>query len=208
MCRYNHYGSVRLDGTMTINKRQKLVDRFNNPENEEFIFLLSSKAGGCGINLIGANRLILMDPDWNPAADQQALARVWRDGQKKDCFIYRFITTGTIEEKIFQRQSMKMSLSSCVVDAKEDVERLFTANSLKKLFQFNEKTICDTHETYHCKRCNAEGKQIARASTMLYGDATSWNHINHKGLEKTNDHLLRNEYKHNDISFAFQYISH
>lgn len=208
MCRYNHYGSVRLDGTMTINKRQKLVDRFNNPENEEFIFLLSSKAGGCGINLIGANRLILMDPDWNPAADQQALARVWRDGQKKDCFIYRFITTGSIEEKIFQRQSMKMSLSSCVVDAKEDVERLFSADNLKQLFQFNENTICDTHETYHCKRCNKEGKQTIKAPTMLYGDATSWNHINHKGLEKTNDHLLRNEYNYNDISFAFQYISH
>ncbi|SMN18540.1 similar to Saccharomyces cerevisiae YGL163C RAD54 DNA-dependent ATPase, stimulates strand exchange by modifying the topology of double-stranded DNA [Maudiozyma saulgeensis] len=208
MCRYKHYGTVRLDGTMNINKRQKLVDRFNNPENEEFIFLLSSKAGGCGINLIGANRLILMDPDWNPAADQQALARVWRDGQKKDCFIYRFITTGSIEEKIFQRQSMKMSLSSCVVDAKEDVERLFSADNLKQLFQFNEKTICDTHETYHCKRCNSEGKQTIRAPTMLYGDATSWNHINHKGLEKTNDHLLRHEYKYNDISFAFQYISH
>lgn len=72
MCRNKHYSSVRLDGTMTINKRQKLVDRFNDPEGQEFIFLLSSKAGGCGINLIGANRLILMDPDWNPAADQQA----------------------------------------------------------------------------------------------------------------------------------------
>lgn len=70
---------------MTINKRQKLVDRFNNPDGSEFVFLLSSKAGGCGLNLIGANRLILFDPDWNPAADQQALARVWRDGQKKDC---------------------------------------------------------------------------------------------------------------------------
>src|SRR6266478_3065390 len=87
---------------MTITKRQKLVDQFNNPEGKEFIFLLSSKAGGCGINLIGANRLILFDPgifvlkrcgkdtfnllsDWNPAADQQALARVWRDGQKKEC---------------------------------------------------------------------------------------------------------------------------
>jgi DNA repair and recombination protein RAD54 and RAD54-like protein len=117
---------------MNVNKRQKLVDKFNDPEGPEFIFLLSSKAGGCGLNLIGANRLILFDPgtsapqivglrnltvDWNPAADQQALARVWRDGQKKDCFVYRFIATGTIEEKIFQRQSHKQSLSSCVVDS-------------------------------------------------------------------------------------------
>lgn len=88
---------------MSISKRQKLVDQFNDPTGKEFIFLLSSKAGGCGINLIGANRLILFDPgrdflayqrlispitalaDWNPAADQQALARVWRDGQKKEC---------------------------------------------------------------------------------------------------------------------------
>jgi DNA repair and recombination RAD54-like protein len=58
----NRYGFFRLDGTMTISKRQKLVDQFNNPEGKEFIFLLSSKAGGCGINLIGANRLILFDP--------------------------------------------------------------------------------------------------------------------------------------------------
>lgn len=56
------YGSLRLDGSMTINKRQKLVDRFNNPEGTEFVFLLSSKAGGCGLNLIGANRLVLFDP--------------------------------------------------------------------------------------------------------------------------------------------------
>ena len=208
MCRNRHYASVRLDGTMSINKRQKLVDRFNDPEGQEFIFLLSSKAGGCGINLIGANRLILMDPDWNPAADQQALARVWRDGQKKDCFIYRFISTGTIEEKIYQRQSMKMSLSSCVVDAKEDVERLFSVDNLRQLFQFNDKTICDTHETFQCKRCNKHGQQIMRAAAMLYGDATTWNHLNHKALEKTNDHLLKNEFYHNDISYAFQYISH
>jgi DNA repair and recombination RAD54-like protein len=56
------YGCVRLDGTMNVNKRSKIVDRFNNPESKEFVFLLSSKAGGCGINLIGANRLILFDP--------------------------------------------------------------------------------------------------------------------------------------------------
>ncbi|CCF57316.1 hypothetical protein KAFR_0C03240 [Kazachstania africana CBS 2517] len=208
MCRRKQYGVIRLDGTMSINKRQTLVDRFNDPEGQEFIFLLSSKAGGCGINLIGANRLILMDPDWNPAADQQALARVWRDGQKKDCFIYRFISTGTIEEKIYQRQSMKMSLSSCVVDAKEDVERLFSSGNLRKLFQLDEDTICNTHETYHCKRCNKHGKQAVKANAMLYGDTTTWNHLNHDALEKTNDHLLRNEFSHNDISYAFQYISH
>lgn len=59
---FERYGFFRLDGTMTINKRQKLVDQFNDPTGKEFIFLLSSKAGGCGINLIGANRLILFDP--------------------------------------------------------------------------------------------------------------------------------------------------
>lgn len=103
MCRANRWGHFRLDGSMGIGKRQKLVDQFNDPEGKEFIFLLSSKAGGCGINLVGANRLVLFDPDWNPASDQQALARVWRDGQKKSCFVYRFIGTGSIEEKILQR---------------------------------------------------------------------------------------------------------
>lgn len=58
----HRYGWLRLDGTMNVTKRQKLVDRFNNPEGKETVFLLSSKAGGCGINLIGANRLVLFDP--------------------------------------------------------------------------------------------------------------------------------------------------
>jgi len=107
-----------LDGTMTISKRQKFVDRFNDPEGSEFIFLLSSKAGGCGINLIGANRLILFDPgmrrtmavsfranlslDWNPAADQQALARVWRDGQKKEC-VCRWLIAAPEADCVFFR---------------------------------------------------------------------------------------------------------
>lgn len=207
MCRLKKYGSLRLDGTMNINKRQKLVDRFNNPEGPEFIFLLSSKAGGCGINLIGANRLVLIDPDWNPASDQQALARVWRDGQKKDCFIYRFISTGTIEEKIFQRQLMKMSLSSCVVDEKEDVERLFSADSLKQLFEFQPDTMCDTHDTYHCARCTSDGQKV-KLPAMLYGDPTTWNHMSRNMLAENHDTLIANEAAFNSITFGFQYISH
>lgn len=207
MCRQRRYGCVRLDGLLGINKRQKLVDRFNDPEGKEFIFLLSSKAGGCGINLIGANRLVLLDPDWNPAADQQALARVWRDGQKKDCFIYRFISAGTIEEKIFQRQLMKLSLSSCVVDENEDVERLFSAGNLKDLFKFNKGVVCDTHDTYKCKRCK-DGRQAIKAPAMLYGDATTWNHIGNPELCDNHDTLLLNEASAEDVRFVFQYISH
>ncbi|KAI4126206.1 MAG: hypothetical protein LQ338_003864 [Usnochroma carphineum] len=212
LCRSRAYGCLRLDGTMNVNKRQKLVDKFNDPEGEEFVFLLSSKAGGCGLNLIGANRLVLFDPDWNPAADQQALARVWRDGQKKDCFVYRFIATGTIEEKIFQRQSHKQSLSSCVVDSAEDVERHFTLDSLRELFQFKPDTTSDTHDTFKCKRCKPDGKQFIKAPAMLYGDTSSWNHFVNDGeggpLGRIQDLLLRQETVDKAVSAVFQYISH
>ena len=212
LCRHRGYGCLRLDGTMNVNKRQKLVDKFNDPEGEEFVFLLSSKAGGCGLNLIGANRLVLFDPDWNPAADQQALARVWRDGQKKDCFVYRFIATGSIEEKIFQRQSHKQSLSSCVVDSAEDVERHFTLDSLKELFQYKPGTTSDTHDSFKCKRCKPDGKQYIKAPAMLYGDTSTWNHFVNDGeagaLGKIQDLLLRQETADEAVSAVFQYISH
>ncbi|KAF8447494.1 DNA repair protein, SNF2 family [Boletus edulis BED1] len=207
LCRSKKYGFFRLDGTMTIPKRQKLVDQFNDPNGKEFIFLLSSKAGGCGLNLIGANRLILFDPDWNPAADQQALARVWRDGQKKECFVYRFISTGTIEEKIYQRQASKQALSSAVVDEKEDAERHFSLESLRQLFTFNENTTCDTHDTFKCKRCK-NGKQVIKSSALLYGDASTWNHFTNAELKGNHDDLLRAEVDLPEVSFVFQYISH
>lgn len=212
LCRARGYGCLRLDGTMNVNKRQKLVDKFNDPEGHEFVFLLSSKAGGCGLNLIGANRLVLFDPDWNPAADQQALARVWRDGQKKDCFVYRFIATGSIEEKIFQRQSHKQSLSSCVVDSAKDVERHFSLDSLRELFQYRADTTSDTHDTFKCKRCRPDGRQHVKAMGMMYGDTSTWNHFVNDGpsgpLGKIQDLLLRNETEDDAVSAVFQYISH
>jgi hypothetical protein len=87
-------------------------------------------------------------------------------------FVYRFISTGTIEEKIFQRQASKQALSSAVVDEKEDAERHFSIDALRKLFLFNEHTECETHETLKCKRCK-HGKQIIKAPALLYGDAST-----------------------------------
>ena len=75
----------------------QVVEKFNDPTSPDFIFMLSSKAGGCGLNLIGANRLVMFDPDWNPANDDQAMARVWRDGQQKPCFIYRLLCVSVSE---------------------------------------------------------------------------------------------------------------
>lgn len=76
---------------------KQAVDDINSPTSGVFLFMLSSKAGGCGLNLIGANRLVMFDPDWNPANDDQAMARVWRDGQKKPCFVYRFLAVSCNE---------------------------------------------------------------------------------------------------------------
>lgn len=81
-------------------------------------------SGGCGLNLIGANRLILFDPDWNPATDLQAAARVWRDGQRKKVYVYRFLATGTLEEKVFQRQLNKKGLQTIVVEEGDEVNAL------------------------------------------------------------------------------------
>ena len=138
LCRQNNYPSLRLDGGMSINKRQKLVNAFNDLTNNEFIFLLSSKAGGCGINLVGGNRLVLFDPDWNPANDKQAAARCWLDGQKKKCYEYRFLSSGTIEEKVFQRQLAKQALTSVVDGRGSGLEQMsMTTEDLQQLFSLD-----------------------------------------------------------------------
>ncbi|XP_031391858.1 protein CHROMATIN REMODELING 25 [Punica granatum] len=158
LCRERRYPYLRLDGTTTISKRQKLVNRFNDPSKDEFAFLLSSKAGGCGLNLIGGNRLVLFDPDWNPANDKQAAARVWRDGQKKRVYIYRFLSAGTIEEKVYQRQISKEGLQK-VIQRESSSDRLPTEGNylstedLRDLFTFHENARSEIHEKMNCLRC-------------------------------------------------------
>mmetsp|Transcript_9495 Transcript_9495/g.13456 ORF Transcript_9495/g.13456 Transcript_9495/m.13456 type:complete len:1151 (+) Transcript_9495:176-3628(+) len=151
MCRENSWGFCRLDGSISMKKRQQMVDEFNDPASGLIAFLLSSKAGGCGLNLIGGNRLVLFDPDWNPAVDKQAAARCWRDGQKKRCFTYRFLATGTVEEKIFQRQLSKEGLQS-IVDDKDQVNAL-SSKDLRNLFKLRHDTPSDTHDKLKCERC-------------------------------------------------------
>lgn len=205
MSRARGYRYVRLDGTMSIKKRQKIVDRFNDPQGGEFIFMLSSKAGGCGLNLIGANRLVMFDPDWNPANDEQAMARVWRDGQRKRVYIYRLLSTGSIEEKIFQRQAHKKALSSCVVDEEEDVERHFSRDELKDLFRLNEATPSDTHDRFDCKRCKMLGYEPKETIKGIVSDLSQWDH--YPAPKKIKDVVLRQACG-DIVSFVFRAQSH
>ncbi|KAI0013597.1 SNF2 family N-terminal domain-containing protein [Xylariaceae sp. FL0662B] len=143
---------LRMDGGTAIKDRQNLVDRFNN-DPEIDLFLLTTKVGGLGVNLTGANRVIIFDPDWNPSTDVQARERAWRLGQKKEVTIYRLMTAGTIEEKIYHRQIFKQFLTNKVLkDAKQrttfqlqDLHDLFTLGSsdedkteTEKLFEGSE----------------------------------------------------------------------
>ena len=144
LCKIRDYPLSRLDGSTQSEKRMVILNSFNSPKSNDFIFLLSSKAGGCGLNLIGANRLIMIDPDWNPSNDEQAMARVWRDGQKKSVFIYRMIGCGTIEEKIFQRQIVKTGLSKSTLDEKS-LKSQFSSEMLKELFKYDNDMDCKTY---------------------------------------------------------------
>ncbi|KAJ3222023.1 helicase [Chytriomyces hyalinus] len=136
---------LRLDGQTDSSKRQGLVDQFNASDSQtNFCFLLSAKAGGLGLNLIGASRLFLLDIDWNPSVCLQAMARVWREGQKRPVKIYRFLSTGSIEERIFQRQISKLGLSDTLMDASQQSfgAAKFTKEELKDLFTYSKNTDC------------------------------------------------------------------
>lgn len=186
----------RLDGSTAVGHRGDIVRRFNAGSLGN-VFLLSAKAGGVGLNLIGANRLILFDPDWNPATDLQAMARIWRDGQKKHVFVYRLLCTGTIEEKIFQRQLFKGELQSAVDGehngdgngtgvGEQNTSKMmgskegnFSADELRDLFQYNSKLkFCDTLEVLErSQEENLLDKDRGSPSSTLLDRFKEYQHI-------------------------------
>ncbi|KAJ1512672.1 hypothetical protein HMI56_003720 [Coelomomyces lativittatus] len=132
------YSYKRMDGMTPVKQRGQLVDKFNQ-NKDVFIFLLTTKVGGLGINLTGADRVVIFDPDWNPSTDMQARERAWRLGQLRPVIIYRLIVSGTIEEKIYQRQIFKTFLSNKVLkDPKQ--RRFFRLNDLKDLFSIGKES--------------------------------------------------------------------
>jgi len=162
---------VRMDGNTPIQTRQGLVDDFNkNPEIH--VFLLTTKVGGLGINLTGANRVIIYDPDWNPSTDIQARERAWRLGQKREVMIYRLMTAGTIEEKIYHRQLFKTFLTNKILrDPKQ--RQTFQMKDLHDLFTLGgaDELITETNGLFQGTEVKFSQKRAPSKPAQLYPEA-------------------------------------
>ncbi|XP_026165316.1 DNA excision repair protein ERCC-6 isoform X2 [Mastacembelus armatus] len=182
--RENNYSYLKMDGTTTIASRQPLIARYNE-DKSIFIFLLTTKVGGLGVNLTGANRVIIYDPDWNPSTDTQARERAWRIGQKQQVTIYRLLTAGTIEEKIYHRQIFKQFLTNRVLkDPKQ--RRFFKSNDIYELF-----TLSDP-----------DGAQGTETSAIFAGTGSDVK-ATKKPARPRSSHMVNhggNEYKHSSAN--------
>ena len=144
----------RLDGGMRSQERQYAMDHFNAPNSADFCFILSTKAGGLGINLATADTVIIFDSDWNPQNDLQAEARAHRIGQKNTVNIYRFVTRNTVEEDILQRAKQKMILDHLVIQRMDTSGRTVTAKP--GLLSSNSSAMFDNRELAKILQFGAE----------------------------------------------------
>lgn len=113
------YNVSYLDGSLSYGDRQKVVDEFNT-DPRQFVFLISTRAGGVGLNITSANKVVIFDPHWNPAYDQQAQDRAYRIGQVRDVDVFRLISAGTIEETVYARQIYKQQQANIAYTASKE----------------------------------------------------------------------------------------
>lgn len=157
----------RLDGSTNIEHRNQACKTFNRDDNPRArLFLISTRAGGLGINLVAANRVVIFDVSWNPSHDIQSIFRVYRFGQKKPCYIYRFIAMGTMEEKVYERQVTKLSISKRVID-EHQIDRHYKANDLMELYKMDLEPT-DPRPTPILPKDRLFAGQLQRFSEVIY----------------------------------------
>ncbi|KAJ3683172.1 hypothetical protein LUZ60_013399 [Juncus effusus] len=138
----------RLDGSTEARQRAKLIEDFQNDANDEVnVFLLTTRAGGAGITLTGASRVLIVDPAWNPSIDNQSVDRAYRIGQQKNVIVYRLMTCGTIEEKICKLQNMKSRLFRTVTEEKSFI-RYFSEKETHDIFRLPDNTEFNISKTH------------------------------------------------------------
>jgi superfamily II DNA or RNA helicase len=114
-CEFRNYSYCRIDGQTPHEERVEAIEEYNKPASDKFLFLLTTRAGGLGINLTTADIVILYDSDWNPQVDLQAQDRAHRIGQTKQVYVFRFVTEASFEEKVMERALQKLRLDQLVI---------------------------------------------------------------------------------------------
>eukprot|EP00768_Dysnectes_brevis_P002590 gnl/Dysnectes_brevis/1926_a2211_1230.p1 GENE.gnl/Dysnectes_brevis/1926_a2211_1230~~gnl/Dysnectes_brevis/1926_a2211_1230.p1 ORF type:complete len:1970 (+),score=523.99 gnl/Dysnectes_brevis/1926_a2211_1230:2006-7915(+) len=145
-CQIKGYGHQRLQGSNSTNERRKAMDDFNEPGSTDFVFLLSTRAGGLGINLATADTVILFDSDWNPQNDIQACARCHRIGQTRAVNIYRFVTRDSVEEKILETAKRKMILDHLLIQKLNQQPTSGTSSALTEISKSKKKSTFQIDE--------------------------------------------------------------
>jgi chromodomain-helicase-DNA-binding protein 1 len=162
---FRGYLFQRLDGTVSSDIRKKSIEHFNSPGSPDFAFLLSTRAGGLGINLETADTVIIFDSDYNPQNDLQAMARAHRIGQKNHVNIYRFVTKGTIEEDILERARQKMILEYAIINQMDTAgtkfgnkpapvksNEPFSKDELSEILKFGAQSMYKTDDTQQAQK--------------------------------------------------------
>ncbi len=179
-CNWRRYHYCRLDGGTDHHDRQRMIDEYNSPGSEKFIFMLSTRAGGLGINLATADVVILFDSDWNPQMDLQAQDRAHRIGQTKQVRVFRLISEGTVEERIVERAEMKLRLDALVIQQGRlaDNDRKLNKDEMLQMIQFgadkifrsSEATITDEDIDAILSRGEARTHELNQKLQSLKGD--------------------------------------
>ena len=153
-CRYRKFKFCRLDGKTSLGAREQQISDFSDKDSDKFIFLLSTRAGGVGLNLCAADTVVLYDSDWNPQMDLQAMDRAHRIGQTKNVLVYRLLCANTVEEKILETQAIKLRLDSLVIQKNKKNDtfkiqemRAFIQYGLEKVFEEGEEFKDEDIET-------------------------------------------------------------
>eukprot|EP00347_Sterkiella_histriomuscorum_P014209 403361753 len=174
------YKYLRIDGDTEIASREQICHKFND-DPSIFCCLLTTKVGGFGLNLTGANRVVILDPDWNPANDNQAVDRVSRIGQKRDVIVYRLVSSNGIEEKIYRRQIYKRGINLQTIETSDtsgipqagdgkntsDLMKYFGDSDLFELFEFD----------YDSKKCETLDLLLERDGFNYFKTPTNDRHI-------------------------------
>ncbi len=213
---------VRLDGSTKVELRQQIVDKFNN-DKKVFCFISSTRSGGIGLNLTGADSIIFYDTDWNPAMDKQAQDRCHRIGQTRTVHIYRLITLSTIEENIFKKSIQKRELNYVVMeDGKFDIDNMQNLNNKLNiqniiqegnLIKRNDNDSDDNNEEYKKRRNNDNIKKLLEFENLHFDNPNEQKNIEQmliriedqedvQAMKNLSKEMLDNyEKEHNEMQF-------